>query len=128
MQNWQPFLDVGLLVPLDLLSATPPERLQQLLSYFDYLMIDLSGHTPDDPKLVNWYNQENTKALRPYCPVRIDFHPSAPKRSLEAALTSLQQLGILDYGYAADQFLTNQPDLISIKPLISTRTFPFVPK
>ena len=128
MQNWQPFLDVGLLVPLDLLSTTAPEHLQQLLSYFDYLMIDLSGHTADDPKLVRWFNQENTKALRPYCPVRVDVHPAAPKNSLESALTSLQQLGIMDYGYATDHFLTNQPELISIKPLISTRTFPFVPK
>jgi len=127
-QKWQPFLDVGLAVTFDVLKRVEADSLKYALRYFDYIMVDLREEK--DPIIaIKKFSELNTiRDIRSYFTILIGFEPSVPENQLKKQLNTLWSQGLVDYGYANDFFMENRPDIEMIKPIVSTRTFPFIPK
>lgn len=127
-QQWQPVLDVGVLIPFSLLKSTQVNSLHNILNHFDYIMVDVRDENSPQEKTVVLSDLEIFNDYWPYLPTLLSHRPGAGDRTLITQLRQLLNKGIVDYGYAYDFFIDNSPDLEAIKPLISTRTYPFIPQ
>lgn len=127
-QYWQPFLDVGVLVPFDLLQAARTASLKQALRLFDYIMVDL--RQVEDPVAASKKLAEldHNFERRPFLTALISFEQGDDESDLADQLTTMLSNGIVDFGYAYDFFIDKKPALDTMKPLISTREYPFIPK
>ncbi|BHH81907.1 hypothetical protein LA52FAK_01960 [Desulforhopalus sp. 52FAK] len=127
-QYWQPFLDIGLLIPLSVIEHNDAHTLKKLLIYFDYIMVD--AKTIDKASQIGEKIVELKllKKVPPYAPVMVNFNADKTSQELTTQLRQLQAHGIIDYGYSFDDFTHNNPRENDIIPVISTRSYPFIPK
>lgn len=127
-QYWQPFLDVGLLVPYELLHTARSTSLKQVLRVFDYIMVDLRKE--EDPVAASrkLAELETTFNRGPFLTSLISFEQGDDESDLAGQLTALLRHGIVDFGYAYDYFIDKKPNLEAVIPHISTREYPFIPQ
>lgn len=127
-QYWQPFLDVGVLVPFDLFQNANPANLTRVLRMFDYIMVDL--RQVEDPVAASKKIVELERKIKrgPFITSLISFEKGDDESYLASQLTDMLGHGIVDFGYAYDFFIDKKPTLETMKPLISTREYPFIPK
>lgn len=127
-QYWQPFLDMGLVVPIDVLINSDIDAISNLLRLFDYLALDLRQTDKISTHLRQWLDQDDIQPIKPYL-IAITSHTSHQKSSiLVDKITELQSQGLNNFGYDSDDFLNKSPLLQAIKPKISTQTYPFISK
>ncbi len=127
-QYWQPFLDTGLVVPVDVLIDSDINAIYNLLRLFDYLVLDLRQTDKMPTLLRQWLEQDDIQQIKPYLTV-ITSHTSQKESSmLVHKITDLQSQGLNNFGYDYDDFLNDSPLFQTIKPKISTQTYPFNPK
>lgn len=127
-QYWQPFLDVGLLLPLSSMEQFDTETLNKLLIYFDYIMVDTKTIHNSSQLMKKLSELQEQEKIPPYSPVVVHFRADQSSRELASQLGKLQNIGIVDYGYSFDDFINNNPREDDIIPIISTRSYPFVPR
>lgn len=127
-QRWQPFLDMGLLVSSEMLKTVDFVVLKNLLRYFDYIMVDLRAEEQFTTALRELAELEAFGEIGGYFTVLVKFDAGASEHQLKKRLNALNSQGIVDFGYAYDSFMEDRPDLETIRPIMSARTFPFIPK
>jgi biofilm PGA synthesis lipoprotein PgaB len=127
-QQWQPFLDVGLLVSSEMLKTVDIISLKNLLRYFDYIKVDLRAEEQPMSAMRELTELDAFAELGGYFTVLVKFDAGVSEHQLKKQLSALSDQGIVDFGYAHDDFLQDRPDLEMIRPIISARTFPFMPK
>ena len=127
-QYWQPFLDMGLVVPIDVLINSDLNAISNLLRLFDYLVVDLRQTDNISAHLRQWLEQDDIQPIKPYLTAIISHTAQQRGSILVNKLTELQAQGLNNFGYDSDDFLNDSPLFQTIKPMISTRTYPFTPK
>lgn len=127
-QYWQPFLDIGLLLPLTTIEQTETAVIQNLMLYFDYIMVDVGKVDAVSDMAGKLQQLIARKKIPPYSPIQLGFSSEDTTTMLTSQLRELQNIGIVDYGYRVDDFLNNSPEEQDITPLISARSYPYIPK
>ena len=124
-QYWQPFLDVGLLIPAHIYETAGEKTLHNILRYFDYIMVDYRDEPLDLQPIKKVTEYQSTHKLQHYTPILVKYETT---KKLLSQFKQLQKAGIVDYGYSYDDFKNNSPDRKKIIPALSTRTYPFIAK
>ena len=119
---------MGVLIPFGWLKSAQAKSLHNVLNHFDYIMVDMRDENSPQEKTKLLSELEIFNDYWPYLTVLLNHRPGAGDSALVTQLSKLWNQGIVDYGYAYDFFNNNSPDLETIQPLISTRTYPFIPK
>lgn len=127
-QEWQPFLDVGLLVPFDTLQNADATKIKTILHSFDYIMVDFREEDSRSEAIKQFSTLSTLQHVRQYLPVLIEFPLGNKADTLADQFNTMLAHGIVDYGYTYDNFEQDMPTAAQIIPLISTRTYPFIPK
>ncbi len=128
-QQWQPYLETGLLVPLELFTSASPEILNKVLHYFDYLMIDVRGKNKNlENELLEQLKNEKIPSLKSFLTILFSSDELLQTADFGRRSAMFRSAGVNSWGYADDNFINNTPVLEDVRPFISTRTFPFFPK
>jgi len=125
LQHGQPFLEMGLVLPLARLPELDMARATMLLRYFDFLVVDARA-----VESVGFMNSvlENltvltTGLLTNKMYVLFQQHDSA--RELAGKFSLLPRYNIINWGYEYDDFLARRPDVESIRKFVSDAENPF---
>lgn len=123
-QNWQPFIEVALVVPLDRLPELTVEKTKFLLQYFDFLLVDgRAGNNHDIEKMLK-NNLSRLHASRLLRKISL-LVKRRNDTNIQHIFTDLPRHNIINWGYEYDDFSNNRPTTISIRPLISKSSNPF---
>ncbi len=123
LQEWQPFIELALVLPLDRLPELTTRKTAFLLQYFDFLLLDARNDTKKNiekavkTSLGHLYSSELLS--------KISLLVKRPDNGLPRLLADLPRHNIINWGYEYDGFLDNRPTTISIRPFISKSTEPF---
>ena len=124
-QQWQPFIEVALVVPLDRLPELSVKKTKFLLQYFDFLLVD--GRTTrarDIEKILNnATGRLHASGLLPKISLLVKRRDDTDR--FTRLLADLPRYNIINWGYEYDDFLEKRPPTISIRPLISRTPNPF---
>jgi len=124
-QYWQPFVEVGLVVSVDLLPELNRTTTQFLLNYFDFILLDArhyEGVTLEN-RLHYGLTQLHLAGLLSKISVLIKHDGS--DRALTGRLADLPNQNIINWGYEYDNFLDRQPSTLTIRPFMSKSSYPF---
>ncbi len=126
IQKWQPLLEIGLLVSEEMLINATPETIASILSYTDYLLLDLREEF--SPSLKHWLQSEEISPYASFFTAMLRHEPKSKRNTIVKNIENLEKSGIISYGYEYDDFANNTPQLDVIRPAISNRIYPFIPK
>ncbi|HEB50380.1 MAG TPA: poly-beta-1,6-N-acetyl-D-glucosamine N-deacetylase PgaB [Desulfobulbus sp.] len=126
-QEGQPFIEAGLVLPLQALRGLGRQGAACLLRYFDFLLIDGSKGNPAalDRQLRTGLAPLQGTGLLAKISLLLPRRPGTDPGQLMA---SLPRYNIINWGYAHDDFLHRLPAASRIRPLISKATNPFLPR
>ena len=125
LQKWQPFMELGLVLPLERLPEMTPERAAVLLRYFDFVLVDARLQS------ASALNRALHRTLAPLrhagLLAKISFLFSRGDSDTELAelLASLPRHGIINWGYEYDDFSVRRPAVDTIRTVISDADDPF---
>jgi hypothetical protein len=121
IQEWQPFIEVALLVTPEMLEGASEEQIAAVLSGFDYLVLKL-GDEQTIP--------DNTAAFRPYLVPMLKYESTNRngEKILAQQFDQLTREGFINHAYADDHFLDNSPSPEVIREAISISTYPVRPR
>ncbi len=124
-QEWQPFIEVALVLPLDRLPELAARKAAFLLQYFDFLLLDARTNDKHDIEktLQNNLNRLYTAKMLPKISLLIKRGDDT--NHLKRLLSDLPHYNVINWGYEYDDFLNNRPTTLSIRPLISNSSDPF---
>ncbi len=124
-QQWQPFLEIGFVLPLEQFTDMETAQFTALLNLFDFLIIDL-GNTSTASLSESFKGQvqvlEKEALLR-----KCAFLLSTEGRDNPVAddLRLLPDLNIINWGYRIDRFQDAIPLADSVRQLLSKEDFPY---
>jgi hypothetical protein len=127
-QKWQPFLEVGLVLPFARLQELTPQRAGLLLGYFDFLLFD--GRAEASGSIYKTLHRKLAPLQRAGLLAKISFLFSRDDRSEELfdLFTALPRYNIINWGYEYDDFLNRRPPVETVRPFISHASDPFEPE
>ena len=124
LQEGQPFLEMGLVLPLARLSELDTDRATVLLRYFDFLVVD-TGVTASPDSLQSALGNLDLLDMGLTKKVYILVHYENNDRELAETFASFPYLNIINWGYDNDDFLAQRPAIKGIRPFVSDRRNPF---
>ncbi len=124
-QYWQPFVEVGLVLPAELLPELDTTTTKYLLGYFDFLLLDTRHQEGASFEKIfnNGLAQLQSAGLLPKISVLLSH--DGTDRELVGALAELPARNIINWGYEYDNFLDRQPAPGIIRTLMSKVSYPF---
>jgi hypothetical protein len=125
LQKWQPFLELGLVLPLDKLSGLTPAGAGYLLRFFDFLLIDVPG--AGEGSIRHTLRKELGPLQQTDLLGKMYFLFARKNGGEELAglFSELPRENVINWGYEYDDFLGQQPDVDMIRPFISNASNPF---
>jgi len=124
LQKGQPFLEMGLVLPLARLQGLDRKRAEMLLSYFDFLVVDArSAGSPDSlaPVLADLPLSGMGMTNKLY----MLLQRKNSDRELAESFATLPQYNIINWGYEYDDFLARQPAAETVRQFVSDVSNPF---
>jgi len=124
-QYWQPFVEIGLVLPVNLLPDLPLQRVKFLFGYFDFLLLDARHEEWDmlESVLQDALPRFHSAGLLPKISVLLQHNGN--DRALADKLAALPNQDIINWGYEYDNFLDHQPSTSIIRPFMSKSSYPF---
>lgn len=123
LQEWQPFIEIALVLPLDRLPELTTRKTVFLLQYFDFLLLDARNDTKKniEKTVKTSLGQLHSSELLS----KISLLVKRTGDGLPSLFADLPRYNIINWGYEYDGFLDNRPTTISIRPFISNSSEPF---
>ncbi|CAG36364.1 poly-beta-1,6-N-acetyl-D-glucosamine N-deacetylase PgaB [Desulfotalea psychrophila] len=125
-QQWQPFLDIGVIISPAQMKERSLAKTASLLTYFDYIIID--ARTDEQQKCLKaWLARPESRPLFNYIAVLFSYDQESDNgERLAERLLDLSGYGIKNWGYQIDSAVLAKPLLEKIRPAISVRNFPII--
>jgi biofilm PGA synthesis lipoprotein PgaB len=125
LQKWQPFLELGLVLPVEKLAELTPARAGYLLRFFDFLLVDT--RRAEGISIRHALRKELGPLQRAGLLGKMYFLFARGKGDAELAelFGELPRENVINWGYAYDDFLGQEPGADTIRPYISNATNPF---
>ncbi len=124
-QEWQPFIEVALVLPLARLPELTARKAEFLLQYFDFLLVDARTNDEHDIEKILKNNLDQLHASKLLSKISLLVKRRSDTNNLKRLLSDLPHYNIINWGYEYDDFLDNRPTTLSIRPLISNSSDPF---
>jgi len=124
LQKGQPFLEMGLLLPLEKLAEIDEARAAVVFRYFDFLVVDARPAESTESinnALKNFSLQETGLTNKIYVLV----HRENNSRELADKFVSLPRCNIINWGYEFDDFLARRPAAKIMRRFVSDVGNPF---
>ena len=124
-QEGQPFIEVGLVLPLRTLGKLDRRGVASLLRYVDFLVVNGEGVGPASLAQQLHADLAPLQGTGLLAKISLLVSRKSDRDDLEPLLASLPEYNLINWGYAYDDFLHGRPATPRIRPLISKATFPF---
>lgn len=124
-QYWQPFIEVGLVLSVDLLPELTTTTTSYLLTYFDFLLLDARSCNKEtlESKLAD--NLQQLQRANLLAKISLLLGRDGSDQQLTRQLASLPRHNIINWGYEYENFLPGQPATPTIRSFMSKTSYPF---
>ncbi len=123
-QQWQPFIEVALVIPMDRLPTLSRQQVKFLLQYFDFLLVDARTGSAHDIEKMLTNNTGRLRAAKLLAKISLLVERRDDTDSLKRLLAHLPRYNIINWGYEDDDFLHDRPTT-AIRPFVSRASNPF---
>ncbi len=124
-QYWQPFIEVGLVLSVDLLPELTTTTTSYLLTYFDFLLLDARACNKKDLESKLADNLQQLQRADLLTKISLLLGRDESEQQLTRQLASLPRHNIINWGYEYENFLTGQPATPTIRSFMSKTSYPF---